>query len=194
MTILTGEDLENDSRQKLFVNPDSYKVSFASDLQEQVLYDENPTPIQKQIEMLITNGRGYLNLQHSLNFVNSSEPKLSLQEVLSYAGSVPIYHKQPEPRYETSNPCGEKVLHGSEKIEVLEPHPMPLVEELRMVQYVKSRMHGCFNPHITTIRPDRLPLFYFSDTTSGVEFPLDLMFKRRIRNQDLLSDKPVEIL
>ena len=128
-------------------------VSFQNSLEKPVLYDENPTPIQKRIEMNITGGKGYLSLQESLDFVNNSESiystlKLSLPEVLS-KGLIPIYFKEEEMSKfnRPQNHCGEIPLGNYVKCSLpISNEPKTFVEELRMVQYVKAHSKGRFRP------------------------------------------------
>ena len=128
-------------------------VSFQNSLEKPVLYDENPSPFQRQIEMNITGGRGYLSLQESLDFVNNSESihstlKLTLPEIIS-KGLVPIYFKEEKMLKfnRPQNPCGEIPLGDYVTCSLpISNEPKTFEEELRMVQHARARSKGCFNP------------------------------------------------
>ena len=128
-------------------------ASFQNSLEKPVLYNENPSPFQRQIEMNITGGKGYLSLQESLDFVNNSESvystlKLSLPEVLS-EGLIPIYFKEEKflKLDGPQNPCGEIPLGDYVKCSFpISNEPRTFVEKLRQIQYVKAHSEGCFRP------------------------------------------------
>ena len=110
--------------------------------------DENPTPLQEQIERLATNGRGYLPLQDALKIVNRSKPKLKLIDVIRY-GVLPINFfslpsdflretEETNPYFE--NHCGEMMLGKPVKIHYT-PIQYTLLEELRSAQRRKERQN-----------------------------------------------------
>ncbi|MDP3986653.1 MAG: hypothetical protein Q8P81_00310 [Nanoarchaeota archaeon] len=54
-----------------------------------IMYDENPTPLQRDIGMRVTSGRGYLSVSDALNLVNRKLPRLALSDVLE-EGLIPM--------------------------------------------------------------------------------------------------------
>ena len=113
------------------------------ELQEAVhtLYDEDPTPFQRQIEMSVTNGKGYLSIQDSLEIVNKNSPQMNLYDALD-TGLIPLYFKEPLiPRINSTNPCSE--IPFGESFEVTPPiyHPIKrtLLEQLRTQQKIKGQ-------------------------------------------------------
>ena len=104
-------------------------------------YDENQTPIQRQIEMSVTHGRGYTHAQDSLNVVNSRAqlPQLDLYDVFD-TGLVPLHFKEPEPLTsdtDTMNPLGEIFLGEPTKVNIFEIRPRTFLERLMIEQNVK---------------------------------------------------------
>ena len=118
-------------------------ISFEIQLSGPVSYDEDPTPIQRQIESTVTNGRGYLSLQEALESANQSELKLDLTDTINH-GMVPIYFHESTHLPELSNPCGEISLEESlgDKINLpnllFRQYRLPtLLEELKTLQFIK---------------------------------------------------------
>ena len=104
---------------------------------EPFLYDEDPTPFQRQIEMSVTNGRGYLSIQNALDIVNRESPQLNLYDTLD-TGLIPLYFKERDPPTDIkfTNPCGEIPL-GEQTPVVLPPfafRPPTLLESLKTRQ------------------------------------------------------------
>lgn len=100
-------------------------------------YNTGASLTQKQIEMSVTNGRGYLSIQNALDVVNSNTnlPKLNLSDVLDN-GIVPLYFEKPE-HDKLEKPCGEIPLGESDRciLPVLEP-PI-LLERLETRQRIR---------------------------------------------------------
>ena len=102
-------------------------------------YDESPTEIQRQIELSVTNGMGYLDLNNSLEIVNSNPyiPKLTLPTVLG-AGIVPLYlggSKTTEQNAIFNNPCCEVYLNRHDQISLPIPN-RTILDELRLQQRI----------------------------------------------------------
>ena len=104
-------------------------------------YDENPTPFQKKVEMMMTNGRGYLSIQNALDIVNKGAPKLTLYDTLDL-GLTPLYFKEPlTSDIDFINPCGEIYLDKSSEVLTpltfkFAPRQKTLLERLRTQQKV----------------------------------------------------------
>ena len=101
-----------------------------------LLYDENPTPFQKEIEMMVTNGKGYLPIQNALDIVNKESPQLDLYDTLDI-GLVPLYFKEPLISEVNLNPCGEILLTEPSRVSI--PfifRQKTLLEKLRTEQKV----------------------------------------------------------
>lgn len=114
-----------------------------------LLYDPNPTPIQRLIERNVTGGRGYLNLSEALRVVNEGGGrfKLTLADALM-AGIAPIYFE--DQREMPENPCGEIPLVDLESCQIRGPEYHPtLVERLEMIKRIKwdeeCRIRGRFS-------------------------------------------------
>jgi len=102
-----------------------------------LLYDENQTPFQKKIEMMVTNGRGYLSIQNALDVVNKGAPKLTLYDTLDI-GLAPLYFKEPLiSDIDSINPCGEIPLINPSRVPMLFAfRQKTLLERLRTQQKV----------------------------------------------------------
>jgi len=99
-------------------------------------YDEHPTPLQREIELAVTGGRGYLTLSNALDYVNQANLKLDLSFVCKH-GEVPI-NFQPFYSCQLGNPCNEIQGLDSEPCNLSKPsRPPTIVERLRTLQQVK---------------------------------------------------------
>ena len=114
-----------------------------------VLYASPVSDIQEQIELSVTNGRGYSNLRGSVDIVNGNPhaPKLTIFDVLE-GGLIPLYFGGPR-RYGSisdKHPCGEIPLGKPSPTAFPAPIRKPtLLEEVEMIQRVKSRGKSCFD-------------------------------------------------
>ena len=111
-------------------------------------YDEDASPIQKRIEETVTNGRGYLSLQDSLDFVNknpfySNTPKIGLGDLI-YNRLVPIDLLLPEKSSVDYNnhPCCERSIGSSEKVILPKPQPRTNLEKVRRIQEIEQLMEN----------------------------------------------------
>ncbi len=97
-------------------------------------YDENPTSFQKNVEMMVTNGRGYLSIQNALDIVNNESPQMSLYDTFDL-GLIPLYFKEPQTSHIDPNPCGE-ILLGETTFTVL---PSFSVRQKTLLEKLKTQ-------------------------------------------------------
>lgn len=101
-----------------------------------LLYDENPTPLQKNIEMFVTNRRGYLSIQNALDIVNKNFSQISLYDVLDDPNIIPFDFEEsstPTVNYTTFIDglyCNNKPLKV--KPSIFHPTKKTLLERLRI--------------------------------------------------------------
>ncbi len=129
--------------------------------QKPIPYDTNPTPIQKQIELAVTNGRGCLSIKDSINLVNANTfaPRITFMDVLE-RGLIPLYLNGPlKYGLNYSNPCEENSLGKPMPVPNLfgdlPIRPMTVLEEIEMLQRVKFLRESCI--------PEPRDRFWFRD-------------------------------
>jgi hypothetical protein len=150
MTIMSKDD----RRGFLFLSEGYLPNDIQLKPTEPTPYDANQTQVQKQIELAVTGGRGYLHLQDSLDIVNQDEhfPKLMLGHVWR-KGLIPIYREESQfqlPKGFFSNPCCERYLGESVKVSMpFEPEQRTLLEKIISEKHILiQRMILREHPHI----------------------------------------------
>lgn len=141
------------------------------------LKHEKPIPyiapvsrLQRDIEMAVTNGRGYVHLQDSIDIVNArsdSFPKVRFFDALN-RGFIPLYLDGPVDYFDytmnTRNPCAEIPLGPPSPVTLPIRFPKierTLLEEVESIQTAKHALNtirrGCFGP---IFEPSYQSLFY----------------------------------
>ena len=151
MTILWGSGERNEYYNRFLGSGFGVELMPA----KTIPYDENPTPMQEQIELLVTDGKGYLGLKDSLKLVNSKPylPRVTFLDAID-RGLVPLYlnglEDSPFPEIMIKNPCGEIPLGESSPVILPFPLTQPtLLEKLEMEQRIRwMEEERRKNPHV----------------------------------------------